>query len=465
LKNKKEIILTGVEMVDTGAKGKNIGKKEGQVILVSNAVPGDVVDVKILGKKKGIKEGVAVHFHQLSGKRQTPFCPHFDHCGGCNWQNIAYEHQLASKQKSVEDALRRIAKVDTRVESILGSPRTEYYRNRLDFAFSNKRWLTHEEMSVEGTVKEPGLGFHISGAFDKVLDIKKCFLQEEPSNAIRLAIRQFAIGNNYPFFNVRQQEGSLRSLILRTTMTGELMVIVIFYKEEQEKINALMDFVKTSFPQITSLYYVLNPKANDTVYDLEHHLFYGKPFITEIINEVSYRIGPKTFFQTNPFQAINLFNRTLEYAGFEGHETVYDLYTGTGSIALQFARKVKKVVGVETVLEAIDFAKLNVADNQVINAEFFAGDVRDVLTDEFIAHHGKPDIIVTDPPRTGMDAPVIKKILELEPQKIVYVSCNPATQARDIELLKEKYRVVKVQPVDMFPHTYHVENIALLEKL
>jgi 23S rRNA (uracil1939-C5)-methyltransferase len=458
----KEVILTDVEIIDTGAKGKNIGKKDNQVILVSNAVPGDLVDIQITGKKKGIKEGIAINFHRLSEKRMAPFCPHFDHCGGCTCQNMNYESQLFYKQKVVEDALSRIAKVDSIVLPILASPRTEYYRNRLDFAFSNKKWLTPEEFASHDIQKEPGLGFHISGAFDKVIDIKHCFLQEEPSNAIRLAIRNYAIDNNLAFFNARCHEGFLRSLIIRTTLRAELMVILIFYHEYQEKREILLDYVQKLFPQITSLYYVINPKANDTVYDLEHFLYSGSPYITESINEINYRIGPKSFFQTNPWQAVNLFDKAIDFAAPEPSEIIYDLYTGTGSIALQIAGKVKTVIGIETVSEAIEMAKINAADNLIDNALFYAGDVRNVLTQDFIALHGRPDTIITDPPRTGMELEVVEKILDLAPKKIVYVSCNPATQARDILLLKEKYKVDKVQPVDMFPHTWHVENITLL---
>jgi 23S rRNA (uracil1939-C5)-methyltransferase len=464
-KNKSIPLLENVEVIDAGTKGKNIARAGALVVLVDNAVPGDVADIQVYRKKKGFAEGKAVHFHKYSKDRAMPVCRHFDVCGGCSWQNMTYERQLHFKQKTVADALTRIGKLELPdISPIIGSDKTEYYRNRLDFAFSNNRWLQPEEMlNKEEFILEPGLGFHISGRFDKVLDIHRCYLQEDPSNPIRLAVREYALANDYKFFDLKNQHGSLRSLIIRTSTTGELMVLVIFYKESAERIKQLMEFVRNRFPAITSLYYILNPKANDTVYDLEHHLFFGKPELTEQINGIRYRIGPKSFFQTNSYQTTKLFDAALGTVDFTGNETVYDLYTGVGSIALQLAKRVKKVVGIETVAEAIEYAKVNAADNNISNADFYAGDVKDILNDDFIAEHGRPDVLVTDPPRVGMDASVVKKILELAPPKIIYVSCNPATQARDLDMMREKYKVNKVQPVDMFPHTYHVENIALLE--
>ena len=459
-------LLEQVEVIDVGAKGKNIAKHASLVILIDNAVPGDICDIQIYKKKKGLAEGRAVNFHKYSADRIQPVCSHFDHCGGCTRQNINYDKQLFFKQKAVEDALTRIGKVDfPAINPIIGSEKTEYYRNRLDYAFSSKRWLSQEEMNQDNRSEQPGLGFHISGRFDKVLDISRCYLQEDPSNQIRLAIREFALKNDYPFFDLRNQTGSLRSLIIRTSSSGDIMVILIFYKEEKDQINQMMEFIKSSFPSITSLYYVINPKANDTVYDQEHVLYHGNSFIRENMGGIVLHAGPKSFFQTNSGQAEVLYAKALSIARLGKNEIVYDLYTGVGSIALLASSHCKKVVGIETVAEAIEYAKQNAGDNNITNAEFFAGDVRDVLNEEFIALHGRPDVIITDPPRNGMDLPVVKKILEIAPQRIVYISCNPATQARDLELMKAQYKVKEVQPVDMFPHTWHVENVVVLERM
>jgi 23S rRNA (uracil1939-C5)-methyltransferase len=366
----------------------------------------------------------------------------------------------------VTDAMQRIGKIAfEEYLPIIGSARTEYYRNRLDFAFSDRRWRTPEEMGDPEMIHEPGLGFHVPGKFDKVLDVKRCYLQMDPSNNIRLAIRTYAIENNLDFFDLRKQSGFLRSLVIRTTMAGDLMVLISFFRNDKEEINALMDFVKNKFPQISSLYYVINPKANDTMYDLEHYLYHGHLHIKEKLNNIWYQSGPKSFFQTNPFQAEVLFQKTKEMAGLKGDEIAYDLYTGVGSIALYIANAVKKVIGIETVEEAIAFAKLNAQENKIDNADFFAGDVKYLFNDLFIEQHGKPDIIFTDPPRVGMDKEVVAQILRLAPEKVVYVSCNPATQARDLDWMREMYRPIAMQAVDMFPHTYHVENIAVLEKI
>lgn len=460
----KGSIVEKAEVIDAGAKGKNIARAGSFVILVDNAVPGDIVDIKIFRKKKGFAEGSAVNWHTYSPDRVIPMCPHFANCGGCTWQDLTYEKQLALKTKMVYDAFARIGGYpEINLERIMGSPKTEYYRNRLDFAFSNKRWLKKEELEQGIGLDEPGLGFHVSGRFDKVLNLSRCYLHEEPSNTIRLAVREFAIRNGYPFHDIRNQSGSLRSLIIRTTTTGELMVILIFHTETKERIGEMMEFLRLRFPSITSLYYVINPKGNDTVYDLPHELYSGKPEITEVIDGIKFRIGPKSFFQTNPFQAKNLFRKAIDLAELKGDENAYDLYTGVGSIALLASRHVKKVVGIETVPEAIEYAKINASDNALDNLDFYDGDVREMLKDEFIEKHGKPDVLFVDPPRVGMDADVVEKILEMEPPKIVYVSCNPATQARDFSLLKTKYDLITAQPVDMFPHTYHVENVILLK--
>jgi 23S rRNA (uracil1939-C5)-methyltransferase len=461
----KGSIVEKAEVIDAGAKGKNIARAGSFVILVDNAVPGDVVDIHVYRKKKGFAEGSAIKWHVWSPDRVIPVCPHFTNCGGCSWQNMTYEKQLALKSKMVYDAFARIGGYpEIKLNAILPSPKTEYYRNRLDFAFSDKKWLKKEDLLRGIGLDDPGVGFHISGRFDKVLDVSRCYLQPEPSNSIRLAAREYAIKNCFSFFDIRNQTGSLRSLIVRTTVSGEAMVIVIFHTETKERIEQFLGFLRHRFPKVTSWYYVVNPKANDTVYDLPHILFDGKSEITEEVDGTKFRIGPKSFFQTNPYQAKNLFKKTLQLAALTGDEVVYDLYTGVGSIALLAAKKAKKVVGIETVAEAIEYAKINAVDNRLSNVEFFAGDVRDILTDEFIEIHGKPDVLIADPPRVGMDATVIEKILEIESQKIVYVSCNPATQARDFGLLKTKYDLVAGQPVDMFPHTYHVENIILLHR-
>jgi 23S rRNA (uracil1939-C5)-methyltransferase len=463
---KRGEILENVPVIDIGVKGKSVAKHDQFVIFTEDAIPGDVVDLRLFRKKKGFGEGKILAYREYSKDRVQPVCSHFFVCGGCTWQNMSYAAQLKFKEKSVLDAMRRIGKLEIeKTEPILGSARTEYYRNRLDFAFSDKRWMNVEELYDPDFVNtEPALGFHISGRFDKVLDIKRCYLQMDPSNQVRLAIREYAIQHNLPFFNLRGQSGLLRSLIIRTTTTGEVMIIIAFYQNDKEDIDGLLKFLVQRFPAIESLYYVINPKANDTTYDLDHILYHGKPHLTEKINGLRFRVGPKSFFQTNPFQAEVLFRKAKEMAGLSGNENVYDLYTGVGSIALYLADSVKNVIGIETVSEAIEFAKANAIDNSINNAKFFSGDVKDVLNDDFLNTHGRPDIIVTDPPRVGMDAEVINHILKLAPAKILYVSCNPATQARDISLLAEMYETTILQPVDMFPHTYHIENIALLVK-
>ncbi|MDQ3071662.1 MAG: 23S rRNA (uracil(1939)-C(5))-methyltransferase RlmD [Bacteroidota bacterium] len=461
---KKHKIYTGVEIIDAGAKGKSIGKSGERVVLVDGTVPGDIVDVEVYKTKKGLSEGRALFFHKYSEKRVQPVCSHFYVCGGCTRQDMNYESQLYFKEKAVRDTMQRIAKLDKLpILPILPSSETEYYRNRLDFGFTNRRWVEKEEMDKGDQLDWNGVGFHVPGRFDKIFDIHRCYLQPDPSNQIRLALRDWALAHGYTFFDVRNRGGSLRSLIVRTSLAGEVMVIVIFYAETQERIQRMMEFLSARFPVISSLYYVVNPKANDTVYDLKHNLHSGKPWLTEVIYGISYRIGPKSFFQTNPRGAANLFKAAKEIAALTGEEIVYDLYTGVGSIALYVADKAKKVIGIETIDEAIEYAKGNANDNNITNTHFYAGDVKALLTDNIIMKEGKPDVIITDPPRTGMDLPVIEKLIELKAKRIVYVSCNPATQARDIELLKTVYDVKALQPVDMFPHTYHVENVALLE--
>lgn len=469
VRNKKPLpLFEKVTITDVAAEGKAIAKINDLVVFIPFVAPGDVVDIQITRKKKSYAEGKAVYFHTLSDKRSIPFCEHFGICGGCKWQHLPYKEQLKYKHKQVTDNLTRIGKVELQeVLPILGSEKTSYYRNKLEFTFSNKKWLTESEIGSDKTFDcMNALGFHIPGMFDKVLDIKDCWLQSELSNQIRLSIRKYCLSHDgYPFFDLRNQEGLMRTLIIRTASTGELMVIVVFYKDEEDKIEALLSHMVNQFPQITSLLYIVNSKCNDTITDQKVHVFKGKDHIIEEMEGLQFKVGPKSFYQTNSEQAYNLYKITRNFAGLTGNEMVYDLYTGTGTIANFVSRQAKKVIGIEYVPEAIEDAKVNAALNNIENTLFFAGDMKDILTQEFISLHGKPDVIITDPPRAGMHDDVINTILFAEPERIVYVSCNPATQARDLGLLSIKYKVKKVQPVDMFPHTHHVENVVLLEKI
>lgn len=457
-------ILENLSVIDMADEGKAVCKHEGLVIFVEKAVPGDIVDVKIRKKNKSFLEGQVVRLVSPSPSRTEPFCEHFGTCGGCKWQYLSYEMQLQFKQKQVFDAMSRIGKIENPViEPIMGSALERFYRNKLDYSFADRKWLTTAEMNVEFPAFEPGLGFHIPGKFDKVLDINQCYLQPDPSNAIRLAVRKYCVENDLTFMNIRKREGMMRGLIIRNTIKGDLMVIVMVYQDEEGKLNGLLQHLKDNFPQITSLLYVINNKANDTIHDQEIHCFHGLPYITEEMEGLDFRIGPKSFFQTNSLQALTLYKVAREYAGLTGNEHVYDLYTGTGTIANFVARQAKSVVGIEYVKEAIDDAKLNSSLNNIANTVFYAGDMKDLLVDSFMEENGRPDVIITDPPRAGMHAEVVAQLLKVEAPRIVYVSCNPATQARDIEMMSAKYNVVKLQPVDMFPHTAHVENVALLE--
>lgn len=466
-KKKQYPILENVEIIDFAAEGMAIAKHEGKVIFVSHVCPGDVVDLQITRKKNAYMEGRVVKMVSESPNRVTPFCEHFGVCGGCKWQHVPYEMQIAYKQRQVKDNLERIGKVELpEFMPILGSRQTQYYRNKLEFTFSNKRWMTYEELDAsQGVeVETNGLGFHIPKLFDKVLDIKKCYLQEEFSNQVRLDVKNFALMNGLTFFDLRNKGGLLRNLIIRTASTGEKMLIVVFYEKKMEQINLLMEHLKNTFPEITSLLYVINQKANDTIMDQEVVVYAGKDFIEEEMEGLKFKVGPKSFYQTNSLQAYELYKVVRDFANFTGEELVYDLYTGTGTIANFIARSCKKVIGIEYVPEAIEDAKENATLNGLKNTLFFAGDMKDILTQEFINQYGSPDVIITDPPRAGMHEDVINTILFATPKRIVYVSCNPATQARDLALLDEKYKVMKVQPVDMFPHTHHVENVVLLEK-
>ena len=437
------------------------------VIFVPFGAPGDVVDIQLTRKKNSYAEGKAVHFHSYSPHRVEPFCQHFGVCGGCKWQHIPYEDQLKYKQKQVLDNLTRIGKVQPEeVLPILGSAKTTFYRNKLEFTFSNKKWLTEEEVK-SGVTPDTwnGVGFHIPTLFDKVLDIQKCWLQDDISNRIRNCIKAYCLSHEgYPFFDLRNQEGFIRTLMIRTASTGDLMVVVVFFHEDQERREALLSHVAEQFPEITSLLYVINGKCNDTITDQEVIVFKGKDHIIEEMEGLHFKVGPKSFYQTNSEQAYNLYKVARSFAGLTGNELVYDLYTGTGTIANFVARQSKQVIGIEYVPEAIEDAKVNASLNGLENTLFYAGDMKDILTADFIQQHGRPDVIITDPPRAGMHDDVIKTILAAEPKRVVYVSCNPATQARDLSLLDVKYALKKVQPVDMFPHTHHVENVVLLEK-
>lgn len=438
------------------------------VIFVPYVVPGDVVDLQVKRKKNHYAEAVAVKFHEKSPLRTEPFCSHFGVCGGCKWQCLSYEEQLKYKQKQVFDNLTRIGKVELpEFRPILGSEKTRFYRNKLEFTFSNKRWLTEEEVKQDVKYDQMNaVGFHIPGAFDKVLAIDKCWLQDDISNQIRNAVRDYAYAHNFPFFDLRTQEGLLRNIMIRTSSTGELMVVLqckVTDDEGRRKMEEILQFMADSFPQITSLMYVINNKCNDTIGDLDVEVFKGNDHIFEEMEGLRFKVGPKSFYQTNSEQAYNLYKVAREFAGLTGNELVYDLYTGTGTIANFVARQARKVVGIEYVPEAIEDAKVNSEINGIRNTLFFAGDMKDMLTQDFINEYGRPDVIITDPPRAGMHQDVVDVILFAEPKRIVYVSCNPATQARDLQLLDAKYRVKAVQPVDMFPHTHHVENVVLLE--
>ena len=420
-------------------------------------------------KKNHYAEAVAVKFHEKSPLRTEPFCSHFGVCGGCKWQCLSYEEQLKYKQKQVFDNLTRIGKVELpEFRPILGSEKTRFYRNKLEFTFSNKRWLTEEEVKQDVKYDQMNaVGFHIPGAFDKVLAIDKCWLQDDISNQIRNAVRDYAYAHNFPFFDLRTQEGLLRNIMIRTSSTRELMVVLqckVTDDEGRRKMEEILQFMADSFPQITSLMYVINNKCNDTIGDLDVEVFKGNDHIFEEMEGLRFKVGPKSFYQTNSEQAYNLYKVAREFAGLTGNELVYDLYTGTGTIANFVARQARKVVGIEYVPEAIEDAKVNSDLNGIDNTLFYAGDMKDILTNDFIAEHGRPDVIITDPPRAGMHNDVIDVILAAEPKRIVYVSCNPATQARDLQLLDGKYKVTAVQPVDMFPHTHHVENVVQLER-
>ena len=456
-------LFEDVTIIDIAEEGKGVGKAGDLVLFVEKAVPGDVADVQVYRSKKNFAEGKIAALKKPSAYRTEPFCEHFGTCGGCKWQHMTYEAQLQFKQKSVADALTRLAKIDVAgMLPIFPSPGDRYYRNKLEFTFSNKRWLYDGENRDNETLDMNALGFHIPGRFDKILDLHHCYLQADPSNDIRNRVDVFAKDQGMSYYDLRAHTGALRNLIIRTSSTGELMVIVVFAYPTTDEVNKLMKFIEGEFPQITSLLYIINEKKNDTIFDQQVIAWKGPEYIYEEMNGIKFRIGPKSFYQTNSIQALHLYEIARDFAGFTGKELVYDLYTGAGTIANFIAGGVRQVVGIEYVPSAIEDAKINSAINSITNTLFYAGDMKDVLSAEFIAEHGKPDVIITDPPRAGMHPDVVARLMEIEAPKIVYVSCNAATQARDMLVLKEKYDTAKIQPVDMFPHTQHVENVVLL---
>lgn len=468
-RNKKKLpLLEQITIEDVAAEGVAIARVNDIVVFVPGVIPGDVVDIQIIRKRKTYQEGIVSRLVSPSPQRQAPFCQHFGSCGGCKWQILPYEKQLFYKQRQVFDNFTRIGKFPfPAIQDIMGSENTKFYRNKMEFSFSNRRWFAQADEIIDKTDDRShyALGFHASGRFDKVVDISHCSLQADPSNDIRNEVRDFAMKHNITFFDPKEQHGLLRNMIVRNTSTNQLMVIVIFYYEDEAIRKALLAHLQQKFPQITALLYIINSKANDSITDQEVHCFAGAEFIEEEMEGLRFRIGPKSFYQTNSQQAYQLYKVAREFAQLTGNEVVYDLYTGTGTIANFVARKAKKVVGIEYVPEAIEDAKLNSAINNIENTLFFAGDMKNVLTPDFISQHGAPDVIITDPPRAGMHEDVVRTILQASPKRIVYVSCNPATQARDLALLQAQYRVTQVQPVDMFPHTHHVENVVALDKI
>ncbi|HIP26536.1 MAG TPA: 23S rRNA (uracil(1939)-C(5))-methyltransferase RlmD [Flavobacteriaceae bacterium] len=466
-RKKKFHIFENIEVIDAGARGKTIAKApDGRVIFLTNTVPGDIVDIQTGKKRKAYFEGKAIKFHKLSKRRTEPVCEHFENCGGCKWQHMKYEDQLFYKEKEVTNNLIRIGHLELpEITPILGCEKQYFYRNKMEFSFSSSRWLTYEEINSEEEIdNRNACGFHIAGMWDKILDVEKCHLQEEPSNEIRNFIKSFGIKNDLEFYNPRAQEGLLRTVMLRISSNGEVMIVIQFFKEDVEKRELLLNAIADKFPNVTSLQYIINSKGNDSIYDQDIILFKGRDHIFEEMEGLKFKINAKSFYQTNSYQAYELYKITRNFANLTGNELVYDLYTGTGTIAQFVAKKAKKVVGVESVPEAILDAKENAKNNKIDNVDFFVGDMKEVFTDEFIAQNGQPDVIITDPPREGMHKKVVEQILKIQPDRIVYVSCNSATQARDLEILNPIYRIVKTQAVDMFPQTHHVENVVLLEK-
>jgi 23S rRNA (uracil1939-C5)-methyltransferase len=465
-RNKDLPVLEKVEITDIGAEGNALARVDNLVVFVPMLIPGDVVDIRVIRKRKKYLEGRVIKFHRYSPLRIVPKCIHFGVCGGCKWQHLPYDMQLKFKEKQVKDNLMRIGKIDLpEISPIIGSPDFYLYRNKLEYTFSNKRWLTENEIRSDNEFSNlDALGFHIPGLFDKVLDITECHLQPEPSNSIRNSVREYAYNNHLEFFDLREQKGFLRNIIIRNTLDGKVMVIVVFFHESRNEREGLLDFLAESFPEITSLMYIVNSKKNDSLGDQEPVLYRGEDHLVEYMGDLKFRIGPKSFYQTNTRQALALYGTALDFAGLTGNEIVYDLYTGTGTIANFVARNSSKVIGIEYIEDAVKDARINSGFNNIKNTFFFSGDMKDVLSADFISANGHPDVIITDPPRAGMHEDVVKIISNAAPDRIVYVSCNPSTQARDIFMLSADYKVLKVQPVDMFPQTHHVENVVLLKR-
>ena len=463
MRNRKQTVLNQVVVSDYAAEGKALARVDGKVIFIQGAVPGDVVDVKLLKSKKDWAEGQLLRVHQPSPHRIMPFCSHFGVCGGCKWQMVPYEEQLRFKNREVAEHLRRIGKVELPpMEPILGAAKTTHYRNKLEYTFSSRKYLTDEEFRTVGPSSEPALGYHIPKWFDKVIDIKKCYLQEEPSNGIRDKVKEIGLREGFSFYDIRAHKGFLRNLVIRYANTGELMVNLVVGEEDKVAIKMIFDELLQAFPQITTLIYTVNPKVNDAIHDLEPVTWFGKGYIEEKLDHYVFKIGPKSFFQTNTGQGLELYKVTREFAELTGDEVLYDLYCGTGSIGIFCSESAKKVIGVEVIGEAVEDARINAAMNGVQHAQFFHGDVSDVCDEAFFANHGRPDVVITDPPRAGMHEKLVRTLLDIAAPKLVYVSCNPATQARDLQLLDEKYAVTRIRPVDMFPHTNHIENVVQL---
>lgn len=465
----KDLILPGLPVTDAAARGKSIAHApDGRAVLIDGAVPGDVVDIRVTRKTARYYEGRVDRIASLSDKRTDPPCPHFGTCGGCRWQNMQYRWQTHYKQQEVENNLRRIGGLDLPEPlPIIGCENEYFYRNKLEFSFASRRWYTREELASLGEIErfDPALGFHIQGRWDKVLDVEKCLLQPDPSNAIRDEIKRYALEHSLEFFDLRENTGFLRTIMVRTSATtGQVMLLVQFFREDTPAREALLDHLHAQFPQITSLLYAINPKVNDSIYDLDIRTYYGADHITEKMENLTFRIGPKSFFQTNSAQALKLYSVVRDFAGLTGAETVYDLYTGTGTISQFISRQAGRVIGVESVPEAIEAARENARENGIDNCQYLVGDMKDVFDDAFVERYGRPDVVVTDPPRDGMHKDVVAQLLKLLPPRIVYVSCNSATQARDLALMDAHYRVEKIQPVDMFPQTFHVENVVLLQR-
>ncbi|MCL2511081.1 MAG: 23S rRNA (uracil(1939)-C(5))-methyltransferase RlmD [Bacteroidales bacterium] len=464
MKKRKFPLLESLEITGIGSDGKALGRHDNKVVFIPFVVPGDVVDVQVLKRKKNYEEGVAVRFHKYSERRIEPPCTHFGICGGCKWQNMEYDDQCRYKQQQVEDNLVRIGHLDIpRIEPIIASDKIFFYRNKLEYSFNNRRWLFDNERDTEKEPNANGLGFHLPGLWDRILDIKKCYLQEEPSNAIRLALKSYAIENGLSFYDQRRKEGFLRNVLIRNTVSSQWMVMMIFGYEDRTQREALLDFILEQFPTLTSLVYTINEKTNDTYSDLAFFPYKTQDYIVEEMGNLKFRVGPTSFYQTNHDQVLKLYGVVRDFAALTGDEIVYDLYTGTGTIANFVADKAKQVVGIEYIEDAVKDARINSEWNKIENTLFYAGDMAKVLTPDFVLQNGTPDVIITDPPRSGMHEKVVEQIIQIRPKRIVYVSCNPATQARDLALMKDFYKIVKIQPFDMFPHTHHVENVALLE--